>query len=102
MKSVSELLKMFCKQLIAAGTLWFLVTPFLVLMAPMFPKVMRHRIITSGTITLQTTALLVMCKLFLTSSSDYYKFSAMAESGSLLGLGGGGGGGKRPSGKVLD
>jgi hypothetical protein len=50
-------LKVFCKQLIAAGTLWFLVTPFLVLLAPMFPKVMRHRIITSGTITLQTTAL---------------------------------------------
>jgi hypothetical protein len=100
MKTVSERLKMFCKQLIAAGTLWFLVTPVLVLVAPMFPKVIRHRLVTSGTIMLQSTALLVMCRLFLTSSSDYFKFSALAESGTLLGLGGGSTG--RPSGKVLD
>ena len=68
-----------------AGVLWFLVTPALVLVAPMLGKVMRHRFVTAGSVIMQTSSLLMMCRLFLTSSTEYYKLSSMANMGTMLG-----------------
>ena len=68
-----------------AGVLWFLVTPALVVVAPMLGKVWRHRFVTAGSVFMQTSSLLMMCRLFLTSSTEYYKLSSMANMGTMLG-----------------
>jgi hypothetical protein len=85
-KVVPPRLKDFCMSLAVAGCMWFLVTPTSVLVAPFLPKVIRHRLVTAGTITLQSTAMLLMCKLFLTRSTEYYKLSTMANAGTMFGL----------------
>lgn len=66
--------------------MWFMVTPILVVMSIVIPKVLRHRIVTAGTMTLQSAALCFMCRLFLTRSSDFYKISSIANAGTLVGL----------------
>ena len=68
-------------------------TPVLVVTSPMMARVSRHRIITVGSISLQSTALVLMCRLFLTRSSEYYKLSSMANMGTIVGLSGSGGSG---------
>jgi hypothetical protein len=105
MKNVPPRLRDFCKSLLVGGSIWFLTTPLLVLVAPLFAKVIRHRIVTSGTIFLQTSSLLIMVRLFLSSSSEYYKFSTIANNGTMLGLssvGGGGASGQKVTGKAID
>ena len=76
-------------------------TPVLVVTSPMMARVSRHRIITVGSISLQSTALVLMCRLFLTRSSEYYKLSSMANMGTIVGLSGSGGSG-RMGGKAMD
>lgn len=93
--------KDFLLWLMVAGALWFLVTPVLVVTSPMMARVSRHRIITVGSISLQSTALVLMCRLFLTRSSEYYKLSSMANMGTIVGLSGSGGSG-RMGGKAMD
>jgi hypothetical protein len=73
MKLVSPRQRDFLVTLWVTGGLWFLVTPFLVVISPLLPKVLRHRVVAVGTMALQSTALCIMCRLFLTRSSDYYK-----------------------------
>jgi len=99
-KVLPTLLKSFCWSLTVAGVLWFLVTPALVLVAPMLGKVMRHRFVTAGSVIMQTSSLLMMCRLFLTSSTEYYKLSSMANMGTMLGLNNGPT--TRGSGKSID
>ena len=41
-----------------------------VVTSPMMARVSRHRIITVGSISLQSTALVLMCRLFLLRSSE--------------------------------
>ena len=102
MKNVPPRLRDFCKQLLFAGTLWFWTTPILVAIAPFFDMVIRHRLVTGGTIFLQSTSLLVMVRLFLSSSSEYYKFSTIANNGTMLGLSGVGPAQGRATGKAID
>lgn len=99
-KVVPPRLKTFCQSLTVAGVLWFLTTPTFVVLAPMFSKVWRHRFVTSGSIVMQTASLLTMCRLFLTSSTEYYKLSTMANMGTMLGLSNGPA--VRGSGKSID
>eukprot|EP00035_Acanthoeca_spectabilis_P006545 m.126023 g.126023 ORF g.126023 m.126023 type:complete len:428 (+) comp13557_c0_seq8:646-1929(+) len=68
------------------GALWFMVTPTLVVVSVVMPKVLRHRLVTGGAMALQSTALCLMCRLFLTRSSDYYKISSIANAGTLVGI----------------
>eukprot|EP00039_Didymoeca_costata_P000982 m.48627 g.48627 ORF g.48627 m.48627 type:complete len:408 (-) comp10575_c0_seq2:1312-2535(-) len=99
-KVVPPRLKDFLTRLAVSGTLWFITTPCMVFTAPLFRKVLRHRLITGGTILLQSTAILVMCTLFLTSSTEYYKLSTMANAGTMMGLATGEV--ARPTGKAID
>merc|ERR1711871_206348 len=78
--------KDFLRTLLLAGAAWFLVTPLLVLVAPLLSKVVRHRFVTAGTITTQSLALVMMTRLFLTRQSEYYKLSSVGNLGSLLGI----------------
>lgn len=78
--------KDFLKTLALGGAAWFLVTPMLVFMAPAFAKIQRHRIVTAGVVFLQSAALVLMCRLFLTRQSDYSKLSSIGNLGTFMGL----------------
>jgi hypothetical protein len=68
------------KRLRIAGSIWFLAFPILVVATFLFPPYTRNQVITAASLTLQTAALAVMAKEFLTSS-DYFRLSSLSHVG---------------------
>lgn len=83
-----EKLLAFLKRLRLLGGLWFLSFPLLVFIAEMFSHYLRHRIVSTGVLTIQTTLLSVLGYQFISESSTYHRLSTLADSGVLPGAGG--------------
>lgn len=83
-KEVKSRLKTFVRRLALSGCLWFLSTPVLCAVAVGTAKVSRHRLVTGGTLFVQTLALLTMCQLFLTRSNEYFKLSPVMSQVGLI------------------
>jgi len=73
----------FLRRLFVYGGSWFLCLPLLVLLAAVLPPYRRHQLVAGGSILLQTAALALLSRLFL-SSSEFYKISSLAHLGFSL------------------
>lgn len=83
-----EKLLAFLKRLRLLGGLWFLCFPLLVFVASFFAHYHRHRVVSTGMLTLQNSILCVLGYQFISDSSTYFKLSTLADSGVLPGAGG--------------
>eukprot|EP00924_Labyrinthula_sp_SR-Ha-C_P008868 maker-scaffold_2-snap-gene-5.62-mRNA-1 protein AED:0.01 eAED:0.01 QI:119/1/1/1/1/1/4/359/482 len=83
-----EKLLMFMKRLRLWGGLWFLSFPCLVGFASLFPHYLRHRIVSTGVLTLQASIVGILGYEFVSESSTYFKLSVLADTGVLPGAGG--------------
>lgn len=78
----------FLKKLMLLGGLWFLSFPMIVFIAGTLPHYLRHRVVSTGVLVLQTACLSVLAYQFASEQSTYFKLSSLADSGVLPGAGG--------------
>jgi len=73
--------RIFFNQMGLLSTVYFLAVPLVVMIATtVVAPYCRHRVVTIGTILMQTLALVVLTLLFTTKSSGYYKISMRAKA----------------------
>eukprot|EP00667_Euglena_gracilis_P011494 EG_transcript_11731 len=77
----------FLGRLTFIGTAWFLAFPILVISTSFMAPYNRHAVVAGGSIVLQSAALALFLKLFL-SHSEYYKISSLSKMGTLFQSGG--------------
>merc|ERR1712136_116357 len=65
--------------------MWFLTFPMLVLISAFCLPTKRRLVVTAGSIALQSTALGVLCFLFLKRGSQYWKISTLSRIGTITG-----------------
>jgi len=82
LKTAREKIKLFIMRFTLFGTAFFLAFPVILLISSFIADYVQHRIVTIGTLTIQSIAIVIMSHLFTSTSSDYY--SASMKSNPLL------------------
>jgi len=82
LKTSRKKIKLFIMRFALFGTAFFLAFPVILLISSFIADYVQHKIVTIGTLTIQSIAIIIMSYLFTSTSSDYY--SASMKSNPLL------------------
>ena len=76
----------FLMNLMIFGAAWFLAFPMIVILASFFPHYLRHFVVTSGVLLVQSVSLCVLSYQFGSNRSMFAKFSEVQQNGMLPGF----------------
>lgn len=75
MKTAREKVKLFITKFTVFGSLYFLAFPIILFISSFIAGYVQHRVITIGTLIMQSSAIVIMSLLFTSKSGDYYNAS---------------------------
>lgn len=75
LKTAREKVKMFISKFMVFGSIYFLAFPIILFISAFIASYVQHKVITIGTLLMQSIAIIIMSLLFTVKSGDYYNAS---------------------------